>query len=88
MATTTDLYGTDTTGLSENQKLRINNINYVVAGIYLLGGIAGAMYAKRTGGGILRYIGYYAVGAISVGIPAQIIATPFRNRIIKETATK
>ncbi len=72
--------------LSENQLMRLNNINMLLGGISLLGGIAGAVYSTRTGGGFWRGAGFFILGNLAVGVPASLIAMPFQNKIIKETA--
>lgn len=74
----------DKTNLTSNQKERINNIDYVVGGIALLGAIGGVVYAKKTGGGFWRYVGYWIAGGLVVGVPARLVALPFKNKILKE----
>lgn len=49
-----------------------------------MGGIGGAIYANRTGGGAWRYIGFFILGSLVAGIPAQIVATPKINEILRE----
>jgi hypothetical protein len=70
--------------LSENQKKRIDNINEVVLSISMLGIVGGIIYAKKTGGEFWRYVGWGFVGSF-IGVPAQIIALPFKNKIIAES---
>ena len=70
--------------LTEAEKARITNINLVVAGFALAGAIAGAIYAKRTGGKFWRYVGYWIAGSVAVGLPARLISTPFKNKILEE----
>ena len=70
--------------LTPNQKERIANINYVVGGVALLGAISGVMYAKKTGGGFWRYVGYWIAGSLVTGVPARLVATPFKNKILKD----
>lgn len=72
--------------MNENQKTRIANINLVVSSVALVGAIGGVIYAKRTGGGSLRYVGYWIVGALALGVPARLVALPFQNKIISESA--
>jgi hypothetical protein len=71
--------------LSENQKARLKNINYVVASIALVGSISAVMYSSRTGGGFWRGVGYWIAGGLITALPAKIIALPFENKIIKES---
>jgi hypothetical protein len=70
--------------LSSNQQERIRNIVGLQLGINMIGVIGGILYAKRTGGGFGRYLGYSLLGSLIVGIPAALIATPFKNKILKE----
>ena len=74
--------------LTPNQKARINNINMITGSIALLGAIGGVMYAKRTGGGFWRYVGYWIVGGMVTGIPARLVALPFKNNILKKADTQ
>ena len=74
----------DKTNLTPNQKERLNNINYVVGGIALVGSIAGVIYAKKTGGGFWRYVGYWIAGGLVVGVPCRLVALPFKNKILRE----
>jgi hypothetical protein len=76
------------TELTDLQKSRIFNINATVSAVAFVGGIAGIIYAKKTGGGFWRYIGYWIAGSAIVGLPAKIIATPFTNKILKEAEQK
>jgi hypothetical protein len=71
--------------LTENQKARILNISYVVGSISFLGSVGGLMYANRTGGKFWRYVGYFIVGGMVLGVPAKIISLPFINKIVGET---
>lgn len=71
--------------LSENQQQRIVNIAYVVGSISFLGSVGGLMYANRTGGKFWRYVGYFIVGGMVLGVPAKIISLPFINKIVGET---
>lgn len=70
--------------LTENQKERIKNIEAIQISIGILGNISGWIYAKKTGGGFLRYVGWGLVGGLIVGIPIMLIMTPFKNKILKE----
>jgi len=69
--------------LTESQTKRIQNIDFAIAGLALLGSIGGIMYAKKSGGGALRYVGYWIVGGLAIGVPSRLIALPFKNNIIK-----
>jgi hypothetical protein len=70
--------------LTPNQKQRILNIEMLAGSVALIGSIGGLIYAKNTGGGFLRYVGYWIVGGLITGIPARLVATPFKNKILKE----
>jgi len=48
----------------------------------LLGSIGGLIYAGRTGGGFWRYVGFWIAGGLAVGLPAMLVATPFKNKIL------
>jgi hypothetical protein len=72
--------------LSDNQKDRIANINMVVGSISFLGSVGGLMYANRTGGKFWRYVGYFIVGGMIVGVPARVVSLPFVNKIVKESS--
>lgn len=71
--------------LTPNQQQRINNIDYVTSSIGALGGVLGVVHSHRTGGGFLRGLGWFILGGLILAVPARIIATPFKNKIIKET---
>ena len=71
--------------LSDNQKARILNIGYVIGSISFLGSVGGLIYANRTGGKFWRYVGYFIVGGMVLGVPAKIISLPFVNKIIGES---
>ena len=73
--------------LTPNQQERIRNINGIQATVSLIGLVAGIVYAKKTGGGFWRYVGWSFVGSLVTGLPAQLIATPFKNKILKEGDT-
>ena len=70
--------------LTSNQKQRIANIDMLVGSVVLLGSIGGIIYANKTGGGFWRYLGYWIVGGLVTGIPSRLVATPFKNKILKE----
>ena len=74
--------------LNENQKARLSNIFLLLTSISTLGSVGGLIYANKTGGKFWRYVGYFIVGGMVVGIPARIIALPFQNKIIKESDKK
>lgn len=78
--------------LNPNQKLRIKNIETIQISAATLGSIAGVIYAGKTGGGFWRYVGYWIAGGVAVGLVSQLVATPFKNKILKEaeetTSTK
>lgn len=74
--------------LTPNQKARINNIDMITSSIALLGSIGGIMYAKKTGGGFWRYVGYFIVGGMVTGIPSRLVALPFKNAILKKGDTQ
>jgi uncharacterized membrane protein len=74
----------ETETLSPTEKARIDNINYVIGGLALVGSILGVIYAKRTGGKFWRYVGYWIAGGVAFGVTSRLIATPFKNKILKE----
>ena len=50
--------------------------------IGVAGSVGGLIYANRTGGGFLRYAGYFFLGAFVVGvIPRLIYFIPESNKI-------
>jgi uncharacterized membrane protein YeaQ/YmgE (transglycosylase-associated protein family) len=50
--------------------------------IGVVGAIVGVVYAKKTGGGFWRYIGYWIAGSIVVGvIPRIVYFVPKSNEI-------
>jgi hypothetical protein len=71
--------------LTPNQQERIRNIQGVQMGVSLIGSIGGVIYAKRTGGGFWRYVGYWILGGLITGVPAALIAVPLKNKILKES---
>jgi hypothetical protein len=71
--------------LTPNQQQRINNIDYVTSSIGTLGAILGVVHSHRTGGGFWRGVGWFILGGLILAVPARIVATPFKNKIIKET---
>jgi hypothetical protein len=71
--------------VTDNQIARIANINYVIGSISFLGSVGGLIYANRTGGKFWRYVGYFIVGGMVLGVPAKIVSLPFMNKIIGET---
>jgi hypothetical protein len=70
--------------LTDNQKARIANINTALFSISIVGTIGGIIYANRTGGKFWRYVGWAFVGGF-LYVPAQLVATPFINKIISES---
>ncbi len=72
--------------LTDNQKQRILNIDIILSGLSMLGSVGGIIYSVKTGGGFWRGVGYFFAGGLIVGVPAQIIALPFKNKIIAETS--
>jgi len=70
--------------LNTNQAARVANIKAISGSVALVGSIVGVIYSKRTGGGFWRGVGYWILGGLIFGIPANLIATPFVNKIIKE----
>ena len=71
--------------LTPNQQQRINNIDYVTSSIGTLGAILGVVHSHKTGGGFWRGVGWFILGGLILSVPARIVATPFKNKIIKET---
>lgn len=74
--------------LTENQKQRLANINYVVGSVALLGSIGGVIYSHKTGGGFWRGVGYWILGGLALSLPAKVVSLPFTNKIIKESEEK
>jgi hypothetical protein len=74
--------------LTGSQQERIKNIRTIQAGVSTIGFIGGIIYANRTGGGFWRYIGYSMLGSLITGVPANIVGTPFVNKILKESEQK
>ena len=72
-------------GLTQGQKNRITNIRGVQIDVSTLGSILGVVYAARTGGKWYRYIGYYILGGLILGVPTSLATTPMINDIIKES---
>lgn len=70
--------------LTENQKERIKNIDAIYMSASLIGLVAGIVYAKKTGGHFWRYVGWSFAGSLALGLPAMLITTPFKNKILKE----
>ena len=69
---------------SPSQKARYRNISALAGSVALVGSIGGIIYAKKTGGGFWRYVGYWIAGGLVAGIPARLIALPFQNKILRE----
>lgn len=74
--------------MTENQKERIRNLDAIQASVSLIGLVAGIVYAKKTGGGFWRYVGYSFAGSLVLGLPAMLAITPFKNKILKEVDDK
>lgn len=74
--------------LTALEKQKLQNIELARAGVALLGILSGVMYANKTGGGILRYLGWGVAGSIMFGVPALIVSTPFKNRILTKADTR
>jgi hypothetical protein len=70
--------------LTENQQKRIQNIEMLEMGASLVGLIGGIVYSKRTGGGFIRGAGWGIAGSVGASLVAGLIATPIKNKIIKE----
>lgn len=70
--------------LTPNQRERYRNIELLAGSVALIGSIGGVIYAKRTGGGFWRYVGWWIAGGLITGVPARLVATPFKNKILKE----
>jgi hypothetical protein len=73
---------------TESQIARIKQLNALQMGAGLVGLIGGVIYAKRTGGGFWRYVGYSLLGELIVGLPVYAITLPMRNKIIKESESE
>jgi len=70
--------------MTPSQKARYMNITYLAGSVALVGSIGAVIYAKKTGGGFWRYVGYWIAGGLVVGIPARLVALPFQNKILRE----
>ncbi len=70
--------------LTDNQKSRIKNLEKIQISASFVGGIGGAIYAKKTGGGFWRYVGWWIAGSVALGLVSSLAVTPFKNRILKE----
>ena len=73
-----------TSKMTPSQKARYSNITYLAGSVALVGSIGAVIYAKKTGGGFWRYVGYWFAGGLVAGIPARLIALPFQNKILRE----
>jgi hypothetical protein len=61
-----------------------NNVSYMtIAGVQLVGGVAGVLYAKKKQYKIWGQIGMFFLGAVITGIPANAIIQP---KIIERSA--
>ena len=74
--------------LSDFDKQRIMNLNYIVWSASFLGTVGGIIYANKTGGKFWRYVGYAIVGGALVSFPTKLITIPFKNKILKEAEKK
>ena len=72
-----------TLNLTPTAQSQLLNIDIVISSFWLLGGISGAIYAHKTGGGGWRGVGYFFLGAIATGAVSHLIALPFQNKIIE-----
>lgn len=70
--------------LTENQKIRIGNLEKIQYSSSLVGSVIGVVYAKKTGGGFWRYLGYWFAGSLVLGLATSLVVTPFKNKILKE----
>lgn len=73
--------------MTAEQKERYDNITAVQASIGFLGSIGGVVYAKKTGGGFWRYLGYWIAGGVAASVVSGLALTPFKNKILKEAQT-
>ena len=63
----------------EALKKTLQQQNMVVGAV---GGVAGIVYANRTGGGFWRYVGYYILGAMVTGtLPRLFYFIPKENEV-------
>lgn len=74
--------------MTENQKERIRNLEAIQASASLIGLVAGIIYAKKTGGGFWRYVGWSFAGSLALGLPALLATTPAKNKILREADDK
>lgn len=73
---------------NNSQEQRIMNLDIIASTAGIIGGIIGIIYAHRTGGKALRYVGYFFLGSIILGLIATIAVTPAKNKILKEGNTE
>jgi hypothetical protein len=52
----------------EELKAKKKTLTAQDSAVYLLGSVLGVIYSQKTGGGLLRGIGYLVAGSIVVGI--------------------
>lgn len=80
----TNIFGSDITNLDETQRAKILNLDAIMGAMALIGGIIGAIYAHRTGGKWYRYIGYWILGSVILGLIGRIATTPSRNKTLNK----
>jgi hypothetical protein len=63
-------------------KAKGKTLNQQNAMVGAIGGVAGLVYANKTGGGFLRYVGYFLLGGFAVGmLPNFFYFTPQKNKV-------
>lgn len=72
----------------ESEKLvleaKAKQLMYISSTITLLGLIAGYVYANRTGGGLLRYLGYGFVGSMVGGLIGHVSTMSASNKLLEQ----
>ncbi len=70
--------------LTQEQQFRLNNLLAIQGTLGIIGLIAGVVYAKKTGGKAIRYIGWGFAGMTAVGLAGMLATTPFKKKLLKE----
>lgn len=63
---------------------KIRSTRLAQYGAATLGNIAGIVYAKKTGGGFWRYLGFMFLGGIVVGGGAYMVSSQVVNKYVTE----
>jgi hypothetical protein len=64
-------------------KAKARTLDQQNAMVGAIGGVAGLVYANKTGGGIWRYVGYFLLGGFAVGmLPNFFYFAPQKNKVV------